>query len=238
MSLIDALKNNSEIHVYILKRNKNLPYGKILKMISDHERYTMKEFRFEEDRFLYGQTRYSIRTILGQYLMLNPQKIEFSHNKYGKPKIIDYMNKDLLEFNISHSKDIIVVAISYKLPIGVDVEYINNNVAAELFHDPNIFNIDEIYSLAGLVQPEKLKQFYRLWNYKESHLKRLGIGLSYPLFLTHVSDDFGYVEGPANNYPISIIKPLENLLPYYIGAVAMAQKSSVKYINFDKLHCQ
>ncbi|MCU5058962.1 MULTISPECIES: 4'-phosphopantetheinyl transferase family protein [Bacillus cereus group] len=79
-------------------------------------------------------------------------------------------------FNISHSGDWVVCAIS-KQPVGIDIEAVNN-IDICLF-SPYLSSLEQ--QLFTDQKNEDLSLFYRIWTLKESLLKTTGHGLSYPL---------------------------------------------------------
>ncbi len=114
---------------------------------------------------------------------LDKADIKFKQNVYGKPFLIE----DKIFFNISHSSNMVVVAVSQKL-VGVDVERIANhnlNIANRCFDKREQ---DYIFSVKDEQQIKK--RFYVIWTLKESYLKFKGVGLSQKLdsFLVHISD--------------------------------------------------
>ncbi len=94
----------------------------------------------------------------------------FAKGENGKPYCINYP----YHFNISHSKQYTVVAVSDR-PIGVDIEVIRpfsaSASAKYLTEDEkNYIVLDDI--------PENRNQrFYKLWCAKEAYLKLIGTGL-------------------------------------------------------------
>ena len=92
------------------------------------------------------------------------------YNEYGKPYLKDYN----LYFNISHTKNIVVIGISNK-ELGVDIQY--------KCYKPKVkdkyFTEEEKAFIENAEDPEDA--FTTIWVKKESYLKMLGQGLSYDL---------------------------------------------------------
>lgn len=94
-------------------------------------------------------------------------------NPWGKPGLKNHPNT---YFNISHSINCIVCAISDRSPIGIDVEKVrpfNEYVAKK------VCSTEEkrrIYS-----KEDSQKEFFRYWTLKESYIKAIGKGISYPM---------------------------------------------------------
>lgn len=99
-------------------------------------------------------------------------KQEFVYNDYGKPMLRE---NDLLHFNISHCSGLAVCAYA-KSPIGIDAEKIRDfpeRVMKRCFTEREI----------GFVKKSSCPNvsFFQLWTLKESLVKAIGKGLSYPL---------------------------------------------------------
>nr|MBQ6241186.1 4'-phosphopantetheinyl transferase superfamily protein [Lachnospiraceae bacterium] len=97
---------------------------------------------------------------------------ELDYTQAGKPALVHYPD---LYFNLSHGGDLAVCAVSDR-PVGADVEPLltaEPDLAAYAFSD------EERRWLAE--QPDASEAFTRLWVRKESYLKCVGTGLSYPL---------------------------------------------------------
>jgi 4'-phosphopantetheinyl transferase len=83
---------------------------------------------------------------------------------------------DTISFNISHSGEYVICALSEANKVGVDVEAIKD-IPIEDF--TNLFANQEWEEVANATN--KLKAFYTLWTKKEAFLKAVGCGLSQPL---------------------------------------------------------
>ena len=104
--------------------------------------------------------------LLGSYRIARGEK--------GKPFIADREN---IFFNISHSGDYVVCAVSDS-EIGVDIEKRSRarmEVAGRFFHK------QEVRALEAVSGDERDRMFYDYWSVKESFLKYIGTGLTRPL---------------------------------------------------------
>ena len=114
-----------------------------------------------------------VKKILGKQNFLNPEKIEIRYGIHGKPYAINVKT----HFNISHSENITVLAIS-DAPIGVDTEIIRDFSAITA---KKLFSEEELKYISGNnknSKEEMQKAFYEIWTAKEAYLKYLGTGLS------------------------------------------------------------
>lgn len=82
---------------------------------------------------------------------------------------------DTLYFNLSHSRDYAICAVSDSR-IGVDIECVKTK---DVSHMDRILYEKE-YQILGFItnSEEQKKYFYECWVTKESYLKNLGLGLS------------------------------------------------------------
>jgi 4'-phosphopantetheinyl transferase len=98
----------------------------LYRLLSVDERHRAGRFRFDLDRNRFIARRGLLRVILGRYLDLKPASIRFGYGPNGKPFLEDACDRDELTFNLSHSKELAIYAISRKRKIGVDVERIRS----------------------------------------------------------------------------------------------------------------
>jgi 4'-phosphopantetheinyl transferase len=89
-----------------------------------------------------------------------------------------------IEFNLSHSGDFIVIALSHS-GIGIDIEYLKRSFD---FRDvlTNCFNEEE---MSFVLQGDIALNFYSLWTRKEAVLKATGEGLTDMLQLLNCLPD-------------------------------------------------
>ncbi|MCC6299524.1 MAG: 4'-phosphopantetheinyl transferase superfamily protein [Anaerolineales bacterium] len=144
--------------------------------LSAEERQRAAKFHFEEDRRRYIVSHASLRGILARYLSVEPIQLKFSVNEYGKPFLADRE----LEFNLSHSGEYALVAVTRGRNIGVDVEQIRAEVEIEELASRN-FSPREVSELMALPPAQRIIGFFNCWTRKEAYIKAQGLGLSLPL---------------------------------------------------------
>ncbi len=100
-----------------------------------------------------------------------------SRNENGKP--IAYLNGSVeheIQFNISHTKSIFVIAFVAAHYIGIDIEDIGTKrpwkSLAERFFAPQ-----EVQQLHAADESKQLDLFFQLWTLKEAMIKCLGISI-------------------------------------------------------------
>lgn len=106
--------------------------------------------------------------ILSELLKREVTENDFVNNQYKKP----YLQNDNIFFNISHSQNAFVIAIS-NFEIGIDIEenYTELNIADCMNY---AFSNEEI----NYCKTDRLESFLIIWTLKEAYLKAIGIGLT------------------------------------------------------------
>ncbi|MFZ0451001.1 MAG: 4'-phosphopantetheinyl transferase superfamily protein [Desulfatiglandaceae bacterium] len=154
-------------------------------MLSPEERERIGRYRNPRLRKRMAVARSWVRVILGHYLAMDPAAICFRANSHEKPALKGDAAQSLA-FNLSHSENIMLLAVSNGQPVGIDLEVIK-----EISDLPALagryFSPDEQVSLDQSPGPERTSGFYRIWTRKEACLKAWGIGLEGELnrFSTH-----------------------------------------------------
>lgn len=143
--------------------------------LNAEEKARASRFYFDKHRRRFATARTAVRIILARYLNTAPQDLEFTYNPQGKPSVV---NTQKLQFNLSHSKDLALLAVGKQFPIGVDIEHYSarpyEGIAA------NLFSKKELAELQKAPPSLKAALFFHIWSQKEAFIKINGLGLSYP----------------------------------------------------------
>ncbi|MNK02953.1 4'-phosphopantetheinyl transferase sfp [compost metagenome] len=182
-------------------------------VLSIQELKKSKRFIKKLDGERYAIGKYLLRIILSYFTGISPASLKFNTIANKKPAI------EGIEFNVSHSGNLIVIAIGPQM-IGADVEFINKNFDYELIL-PNCFNQNEQTFIHNY--DNRLLNFYTLWTRKEAILKASGEGLADDLCdLDSLSN---YTTRKNNVFDISS-HIIDN---EYIMSLAMNDNSNVNY---------
>jgi len=169
---------DEEVHVWLanLDLSKEEVYG-LEETLSRDERERANRFHFPQhrERFIVG--RGTLRTILGRYLAIKPQVLQFEYSSRGKPKLADSCNSNKLQFNLSHSQGLALYVFSRDRLVGIDVEYLRPMADAERIAQ-RFFSPQEYTTIKELPAREKERAFFRGWTGKEAYLKAIGHGLA------------------------------------------------------------
>src|SRR5689334_4265202 len=133
-------------------------------------------FAREEDRQRARLTRLLLRETLARYAPVEPADWSFTAGPQGKPAIAGPLAAPL-SFNLSHARELVVLALTTGCEIGVDVE----DDARELDPlelAPRVCAGEEEAELRALDPEARRRRFLELWTLKEAYLKARGLGFA------------------------------------------------------------
>lgn len=157
-------------------------------MLSAEERRRAEEFRLEAPRRRFVIARSALRVLLGRYLGAAAHEISIVSNENGKPRLRDYHQGCELRFNVAHSGDVALVAITQSCEVGVDIEQLRGvRHAAQIAR--RYFHLAEVESIAAAPDATRDNVFLRCWTSKEAILKAVGTGITGSLSEFSVAGD-------------------------------------------------
>ena len=191
-----CLLQPGDIHLWsvpleISADNQEILFG----LLAEDERRRARRYLFDDDRRRFIACRGRLRRILAGYLGKQPRQVAFQYTGLGKPALDDASNASPpLFFNVSHSGELALVAITHEGELGADVERQRSlrdmqGLATRFFSQQESSGL---FRMAPEFQPTA---FFRIWTRKEAILKATGKGLTYPLHRLTVS--FGDDDPPA-----------------------------------------
>lgn len=150
------------------------------RILSLEEQDRLARLRTLPMRQRFAAARLVCRLLLASELQVSPEEVQFTMGPHGKPEVLQAQTANSgndVAFNLSHSQDLLVIALGRNVSLGVDVEF-----AREAVHRIQIgrrfFSAAEASFLEQLPEAEQLNAFYRIWTRKEAVLKGDGSGLS------------------------------------------------------------
>jgi 4'-phosphopantetheinyl transferase len=187
---------SGEVHIWIRTNTLTMKEeAEFVKILSEDEIRRADRYRTQDSRKQFICSRLALRNILSQYLGEKPDTIRFDYSKFGKPHLSPSNRGQSIQFNLSHAYQYTVLAFSQGMKIGIDIEYLNQDIHP---HEMTAFfcSPDEIKLLRSIDLKEKLTEaFFRIWTFKESLAKACGEGFSLPLHqITVVTPDLHPVE--------------------------------------------
>jgi 4'-phosphopantetheinyl transferase len=148
--------------------------------LSVEERARVSRFRHSVDRARFVAAHGALRAILGRCLGVEPSCLRFSYGRFGKPALGGPLEANSVEFNLSHSGDLALVAASFGRRLGIDLERIDAPRSGQEIAE-RFFSTREIAALHALPRERQTDAFFACWTRKEAYLKARGDGLSLPL---------------------------------------------------------
>lgn len=122
------------------------------------------------DRFLSAHG--ALRLILAQYLASDPVALPIAADERGKP----FIQGVSLQFNLSHSGALALIAVAHGRQVGVDVERLRPIPELEAI-TARICTPGELSALAALAEPHREGAFFAMWARKEALAKATGEGM-------------------------------------------------------------
>lgn len=179
--------DNVDVWKIITKHNLALINDFPSLLTADETKRADRFFRqTDRDRFIIS--RIALKLILAKYIGQSATSIEFGIGKNKKPYVKNQGNLNL-HYNLSHSEDAILLAIS-NFPIGADVEHLNSSFSFKDVLDDN-FGADEI---SYINEKDSSGRFFRIWTRKEAITKATAQGLDVDLRLIPGIDGVHLVE--------------------------------------------
>lgn len=159
--------------------------ARITPALSDEERGRMARFlrAADQERFLAG--RGLLRALLGSCLGMPPKVIHFATGPRGKPLLATGQGRPL-HFNVSHSGDLVAIALSTTFEVGVDVEEEGRLSDWQPVAD-RILSPREKAEMDTVPDRDRPRAFLNAWTRKEAILKATGEGLVDDLTRVEVS---------------------------------------------------
>jgi 4'-phosphopantetheinyl transferase len=145
--------------------------------LSPDEQVRAARFLSVPARKQFVAARSALRPILSRYTSRRPEEIVFRLGSLGKPSLTDPGPIPLF-FNLSHSGELALVAVTEIGEIGVDVERIREMASADQLAE-RFFHPNEVAALRALPPDQRAVGFFNAWTRKEAFLKATGKGISY-----------------------------------------------------------
>jgi 4'-phosphopantetheinyl transferase len=143
--------------------------------LSAGERARADQYLQAEDRAQFVAARAQLRRILGIQVALAPEELIIEADDGGKPQLVG----SALRFNVSRRAGMVLIATSWEMEVGVDVEPIRADVDVEGIAR-RFFSAAEQRALGTLGPEARRAASFQCWTRKEAYLKGLGTGLRVP----------------------------------------------------------
>ena len=193
---------------------QNSRLDKLLQQLPAEEQARCLRYRQPADRLRFAATRVALRQLLAERLRIPVQAVALQIDAFGKPRLA---HGEKLFFNLSHSGNHALIALSVEQPVGVDIEAASGAATAPLA-DAALTQEERRYCHQQPNKEAAAQAFFRVWSGKEAVLKALGLGIAHHLQSVSVVPDL------AGRYAVTLDLPAPPLqawqLPVPAGFVA------------------
>jgi len=173
--------------------------------------------------------RASLRRLLAYDLSLTPEAIPLTATSFGKPELS--LPNAALSFNVAHSANTILIALSRHGRIGIDVEHINPTtdflkIAQHSFTPTENATLNNITNLQ-----DRRTAFYRGWTQKEAVAKADGRGLSLS------TTSFEVPLSPTHSWPVAIATSTYEPAPtFYLTTLPLDETTAASLATDTPTH--
>ena len=159
-----------ELHSLYLRDELHIPDL----LLNDAEKHRAAAFRSSEARRLFVAGRVLCRSIIGPIAGCAPQALSIALTPSGRPYLPDYPG---IDFNLSHTQDMVALAICRGGHVGIDIERLDAFSEAEAREImPLILSEHELNQVHQLDARHRRDVFIACWVQKEAALKCSGQG--------------------------------------------------------------
>lgn len=113
-----------------------------------------------------------LRQVLAHYLP--EQNLRIERCEFGKPFLPDFPK---VQFNVSHSGEKLLIAVSDEVPVGIDIEQIKPRKSLSGLVK-KCFSLAEQEHWFSQSENEQIALFYDFWTRKEAVVKGIGRGIA------------------------------------------------------------
>ena len=141
-----------------------------IQILSDDEKDRLGKIQSQLARSVFYSSRIYLKHILSRYSSLVPHQLVFEKQASGKP----YIKNSPIEFNLTHSDQLILLAVSKTHAVGIDVEK-NRPIKNWQRIAEKVFSEKQLNELKVSTKQELL--FSDLWTQFEAMQKMAGKGV-------------------------------------------------------------
>jgi 4'-phosphopantetheinyl transferase len=149
--------------------------ARLVELLPAHERNRMDAIRGEAPRRRFAVAHGTLRLLLAHHLRERPRELVFALRAHGKPYL---PAAPFLEFNLTHSHELALIALSRVGAVGIDVEGLARKQSDLRAVSRRVLSTSEQQWLDGVGEAAQAAAFLQLWACKEAVSKAAGSGFS------------------------------------------------------------
>lgn len=200
---------------------------KHLACLDDHDMARANRLHQPIHRQRFLTAHVGLRYILSQYLPLGPKQLTFTYGTHQKPYLA--ISENRIQFNLSHSDEMAVCAVTLDHEIGIDIEKVQPVCKLDVAR--RFFNKEEFDQLISTSVPEQANFFYRIWARKEALIKATGLGVSQGLATFSVMEQNNITTVELHNQIWSLL----SLSVHADYACAVACSQAIHHLHYHAL---
>jgi 4'-phosphopantetheinyl transferase len=168
-----------EVHVWLVpvaRAPQPLP------ILDDEERERAGRFRVDAARKRFVVSHGALRLILGRLTGIAPESLRFARRcghcgstDHGKPHL---SGSSGLEFSLSHSDGLVLIAVARGRRVGADVERVRSRTDVLAVARHALAPAERLEIESPSTDEKRREAFFRCWTRKEAYLKARGVGLA------------------------------------------------------------
>ncbi|MBJ8502858.1 MULTISPECIES: 4'-phosphopantetheinyl transferase family protein [Acinetobacter] len=173
------MSNRDQVRVYVCPVSRvpqdHLVLSHYLGFLSLAEKLRYDQYHPKAAR-LFLISRVLVKTVLADKLGISPHEVNIQLHPNGKPFV---EGSKAVYFNLSHSANIIVLAVTEAGEIGIDVEQVDREFEWRRVDSVLASSEIEWIKQNELIDPSSVYQrFFQIWTLKEAYIKCTGEGMS------------------------------------------------------------
>ena len=179
-----AWPEGRDVHVWSI--DLAAPHATPTPCLDSRELERARRFVYADDARRYTRAHLALRAILASYLGCDPDSLDFGEQELGKPRLLHGATGRY--FNLSHSKDMALLALGGADEVGVDIEAVRDDLPGDDLASA-VLCAAELEQLGAWPEGERAQPFVICWTRKEACLKAVGLGLNLEPRSLHVGFD-------------------------------------------------
>jgi 4'-phosphopantetheinyl transferase len=209
-----------DIYYCKIEQKNNWQLKDILKQLPKKLEKQVLNFKFQHTQYEHALGKLLLIKALTKYGYAPDSLKHIKYTRYSRPYI-----DDKIDFNISHSGEIVICGISSVQRLGVDIEKIRS---IDFNNFVNVLNSSQWRKVYTSADP--IRTFFYYWTQKESVTKAVGMGLSIPL------EDIVIENDKAQLYQESFYIKELSVKPNYVAQ--LASNKAIDQVLYHKISFQ
>ncbi|NUF33319.1 4'-phosphopantetheinyl transferase superfamily protein [Acinetobacter oleivorans] len=173
------MSDSTQVQVYVCPVSRvpqdHMVLSHYLGFLSSAEKLRYDQYHPKAAR-LFLISRVLVKTVLADKLGISPHQVNIQLHPNGKPFV---QGSKAVYFNLTHSADIIILAVTEEGEIGVDIEKVDREF--EWMRVDSVLDLSEIEWIKEKELTDSssvFQRFFQIWTLKESYIKCTGEGMS------------------------------------------------------------